>query len=163
MTAIAAVKTSSLISSATIGLTTSATVADDGTYSPDGFMAPGVARWVDRSSGIAVGYPALTLNVRKPTKDSRTTKITVKLVIPTLAQTSPSTATGIQPIPTKAYDHTFVGEFICPEGGTLLERETILSRVWSLFFATINASDASPSSSTGSPLRDAVTNLEPVY
>jgi hypothetical protein len=161
MPAIAAVKTSSILGPTEI--TTSATVGVDKTFDPEGFILPGVARWVDRSGGIAIGYPQFSLSVRPPTKASRIFKVTAKLVLPTLEQTSPSTATGIQPAPTKAYDCTCVMEFMLPERSTLAERNALLSHVRSLFITTITASDAVPSDVTGTPLIAAVANFDPPF
>lgn len=163
MSAIAAVKLSGILDPAPARLTTSATVASDSTLNPEGISPQGVAKWVDRAGGIAIGYPALTMSVRPPTKASRIFKVTAKLVLPTLEQTSPSTMTGIQPAPTKAYDCTCVMEFMLPERSTLLERQTLFSRVHSLFLATINANDGAPSDTTGSPLKVAVETFESVY
>lgn len=161
MPAIADIKLSSII--APTHLTTSATVGVDKTLSPEGFTLPGVAKWVDRSGGIAIGYPALTMSVRPPSKDSRITRVQAKLVVPTLEQTSASTSTGIQPAPTKAYDCTMNLEFMLPERSTLLERTALFNLACSLFATTITASDASPSDATGSPLSAAVLNGEAVY
>jgi hypothetical protein len=133
------------------------------TFDPEGFQLPGVARWVDRSGGIALGYPALTLQVRAPTKTSRVYRVTAKIVLPRLEQTSASTATGIQPAPTKAYDCTCIMEFLLPERSEAWERQTILDLAMSMFMATITASDAAPSDSTGSPLRAAVESFDPPY
>lgn len=169
MSAIAAVKVSSIIDHAPARLTTSATVGVDSTLSPDGINPQGVAKWVNRSIttpnplGVAIGYPALTMSVRPPTKASRIFKVTAKLVLPTLEQTSPSTMTGIQPAPTKAYDCSCIMEFMLPERSTLLERQTLFSQVASLFARLINASDGVPTDSTGSPLESAVTTFETVY
>lgn len=169
MSAIAAVKVSSILDFAPARLTSSATVGVDSTLSPDGINPQGVAKWVNRSIttpnplGVAVGYPQLTMSVRPPTKASRVSKVTVKLVLPTLEQTSPSTMTGIQPAPTLAYNCMFVGEFMLPERSTLAERQSLFSQVCSLFMRTINANDGSPTDSTGSPLESAVTTLETVY
>lgn len=161
MSAIASIKTASALS--TTLSTTSATVGVDKTFDPEGFLLPGVARWVDRSGGIAIGYPAFTLQVRPPTKGSRVYKVTAKVVLPTLEQTSASTATGIQPAPTKAYDCTCIMEFLLPERSTQAERLALLSHVHSFFAATIQANDAAPSDSTGSPLIAAVSNFDPPY
>lgn len=163
MSALAAVKLSGIIDHALARLTTSATVGVDSTLNPEGINPQGIASWVDRSSGIAIGYPRLTMSVRPPLKASRVYKVTVKLVLPTLEQTSPSTMTGIQPAPTKAYDCACLMEFFLPERSTLLERQTLLSRVASLFARTINASDGAPTDATGTPLEAAVTTFETVY
>jgi hypothetical protein len=163
MSAIAAVKVSSIIDHVPARLTTSATVGVDSTLNPEGINPQGVASWVDRVGGIAIGYPKLTMSVRQPTKASRIYKVTVKLVLPTLEQTSPSTATGIQPAPTKAYDCACVMEFFLPERSTLAERQKLFSNIASLFVRTINANDGTPTDSTGSPVENAVTTFENVY
>jgi hypothetical protein len=163
MSAIAAVKVSGIIDHALARLTTSATVGVDSTLNPEGISPQGVAAWVDRSGGIAIGYPRLTMSVRPPTKASRVYKVALKLVLPTLEQTSPSTATGIQPAPTKAYDCMCIMEFMLPERSTLAERQKLFSQVASLFARTINASDNVPTDSSGTPLEAAVTTFETVF
>lgn len=161
MPAIAAMKLSSILA-ATLS-TTSATVGVDKTFDPEGFILPGVARWVDRSGGIAIGYPSVSLSLRPPSKVSRVFKVTVKVALPTLDITSPSTMTGIQPQPSKAYECLCVMEFMLPERSTLAERSNLLSYVHSLFATTIQASDASPTDLTVSPLIPAVANFDPPY
>jgi hypothetical protein len=158
MSAIAAIKTSSILGGTES--TTSATVGVDKTFDPEGFRLPGVARWVDRSGGISIGYPAFTLSVRPPTKTSRIYRVTAKLSLPTLEVTSPSTATGIQPQPTLAYTCQANVEFMLPERSSLAERTALLSHLRSLFATTIQASDAAPSDSTGTPLSGAVLNYD---
>jgi hypothetical protein len=155
MGAIAAIKLSSILSPTS--LTTSATVGVDNTFDPEGFILPGVARWVNRIGGIAVGYPSLSLSVRPPTKVSRVYRVTGKVVLPTLEQIAPSV------IYTKAYDLTALLEFWLPERSTLTERNAFLSLVHSLFATTITASDAAPTDATGSPLIAAVANFDPPY
>lgn len=120
------------------------------TFDPVNIIAD-VAQWADRSGGIALGYPVVTLAVRPPVSGNRTrnNKVTFKIVTPVLEVTSPSTATGIQPAPTKAYDLVFDGSFILPERCSLAERKNILA------FAKNALSHA--------VLQNAVWNLEPVY
>jgi hypothetical protein len=168
MSAIAAIKTSSLMG--TVVRTTSATVGVDKTFDPEGFILPGVARWVDRAidatynpNGVAIGYPAFTLSVRKPTKVSRLYRVTAKVALPTLEVTSPSTASGIQPAPTLAYTLQCVMEFMLPERSTAAERARLFSYVRSFFATTINASDDVPTDATGSPLIAAVNSFEAPY
>jgi hypothetical protein len=171
MSAIASMKTAQAVSLALIAnrmdsvhkTVGDAAIGVNRTYDPEGFQLPGVARWVDRSGGIAIGYPAITLSVRPPSKTSRVYKIIAKIVLPTLEQTSASTATGIQPAPMKAYDHTCVLEFMLPERGALWERQALFDTVFSLFCSTITASDGAPSDSTVSPLKAAVENFDPPY
>jgi hypothetical protein len=110
-----------------------------------------VANFADRSSGISLGYPSISLSVRPPVSGAKTrnNKVTFKVITPILEVTSPSTATGIQPAPTKAYDLVFDGSFILPERCSLAERKDILA------FAKNALGHAM--------LQNAVWNLEPVY
>jgi hypothetical protein len=143
--------------------TTDANVAASTTFAPEGFKQAGVAKWVNRSGGIAIGYSAFTQSIRPPTQASRIYKVTQKLVIPILEQTSPSTSTGIQPAPTKAYDLTCIMDWMLPERSTRTERLALFNYVQSLMFRTITASDGSPSTNTGSPVESAVLDFEDVY
>lgn len=161
MGALASVKASSILG--TMVRTTSATVGQDKTFDPEGINPQGVARWVDRSGGIALLYPAITMQVRAPTKVSRVYKVTAKLVLPTGDITAPTTTTGIQPAPSKAYDCSCVMEFMIPERSSLAERQALFSLAHSLFVSTINASDDVPTDATGMPLKAAVESFETIY
>lgn len=111
---------------ANLTLTDAAATPVNHTYypQPDQFMT-NLARWVDRGGGIALGYPVATLLFRMPTRQSRAFKVSVKLVLPTLEVTSPSTSSGIQPAPTLAYNHIASAEYVIPERGTLQERKDL--------------------------------------
>lgn len=161
MPAIGSIKTSSILG--VLARTSSATISVDKTFDPEGIDTKGVARWVDRSGGYAVGYPSISLSVRKPTQASRMYKVMAKVTIPTMDITAPTTVTGIQPAPSKGYECTFVGEFILPERSSAAERLALFNHVHSFFCSTINASDDSPTDSTGSPLLAAVQNFDPPY
>lgn len=87
----------------------------------------GIARWADRSSGIALAFPTVSFNLKTPTAGSRNYRLTAKVVVPVLEQTSPSTATGIQPAPTKAYDLLGTFEMVLPERSTKAQREDLLA------------------------------------
>lgn len=168
MAAIATIKLSSILdrimksTSATIGVDVSVS-SSPGNLDPEGFTPTGIAKWVDRSCGIQIGYPYLTLSCRAPTKTSRITRVQAKYVSPTLEATSPSTSTGIQPAPTKAYEITCNMEWLIPERATLAERQAAFSRVLSLLADTITASDGSPTDATGSPIYGAVVTLDKPY
>jgi hypothetical protein len=97
------------------------------TFSPVKVDAAGVAKWVDRVGGIALGYPTITMSVREPSKGSRNFKVTRKIVIPVLEVTSPSTATGIQPAPTLAYNLIQNTEWVLPERSTLAQRKDLIA------------------------------------
>jgi hypothetical protein len=163
MGALASILASSILDFSVGRKTTSATVGVDKTFNPEGFISPGVARWVDRSGGIAIGYPSITMSIRPPTKTSRLYKVVAKVTLPTLEQTSPSTASGIQPAPTKAYDCSCVMEFMLPERSTLAERQALFSLVASQFARRINASDDTPTDLTGNPLEAGVTTFEALW
>jgi hypothetical protein len=160
MSAIGSIKLSSILGAT--GVTTSATVGVDKTFDPEGFIAPGVARYVDRSAGIAVGYPSFSMSVRPPTKASRIYRVTSKLFLPTL-ETVGNAYNGITPGPTLAYGLLGVMECMLPERSTLAERTAFASYMRSLFYTTIAASDAAPSDATGSPLAAAILNFDPPY
>lgn len=97
------------------------------TFAPVNIDTNGVARWADRSGGIALGYPSVTFSSKAPTKTSRSYKVTAKVVVPVLEQTSASTATGIQPAPTLSYSLIANVEFVLPERSTLQNRKDLLA------------------------------------
>lgn len=98
------------------------------TFSPID-VRDGVAKWADKVGGISVGFPVITYSVRQPSKAARSYKITRKITLPVLAQTSPSTSTGIQPAPTKAYELIHNSEWVLPEQSTLADRQNLLAYV----------------------------------
>ena len=94
------------------------------TFGVVGIDASGVARWADRSGGIALGFPQVNISLKGPTgAASRNFRIVSQVVLPVLEQTSASTATGIQPAPTKAYDIRANIEMVLPERSTLQQRK----------------------------------------
>lgn len=95
------------------------------TFSPVNVDAAGVAKWADRSGGVALGFPTITYSLKSPNKDSRVYKLTAKVTLPVLEQTSPSTATGIQPAPTLAYNVLATVEFAMPERSTSQQRKDV--------------------------------------
>lgn len=173
MSAIAAIKKSSILDLAAnlFGRTTSATVAEDvtssgspGDFTPVGpIPGSGVQKWVDKSSGIAIGFPTFTLSVKSPSKASRLTRVTSKFSQPILEATSGITGTGFQPAPTVAYTLVHNQEFLLPERSTLAERTAFFSICVSLMLRKVNASDDAPTTVTGTPLIDAVLSYEQPY
>jgi hypothetical protein len=158
MSAIAAIKTSSILSATES--TTSATVGVDKTFDPEGFIAPGVARYVDRAAGIAAGFPYITFSVRPPSKEARVYRVTARVGIPTMETVG--TAPYI-PGPKVAYNLLGTIEFVLPERSSAAERALLFSTVRSLFATTIQASDAAPTDLTLSPLIAGVNSFESVY
>lgn len=111
------------------------------TFSPVKIDSIGVAKFADRATGIAIGFPALTFSLRSPNKTSRNYKLMAKVVVPTLEVTSPSTASGLQPAPTKAYDLIATIEFVLPERSTSVERANLLAYAKN-FLANSNITNA---------------------
>lgn len=99
------------------------------TFAPVTIDAQGVAKWADRSGGISVGFPTLSYSLKSPTGSSKSYKMTAKVVLPVLEQTSPSTATGIQPAPTVAYNLIANVEMVLPERSTAQDRKNLLAYV----------------------------------
>jgi hypothetical protein len=89
----------------------------------------GVAVWTDRATGVAVGFPVLTMKLRAPSKGSRNYKLTSKVKLPVLNVTSPSTGTGIQPLPSVAYNIEANIEFVLPEASLLADRKDFFAFV----------------------------------
>lgn len=160
MTAIAAVTLSKNVVSA---LSANASSLDEVAYSPVGFVQPGVAKWADRSGGIPLLYPSLTVSVRLPTSGSKVCRVVTKLVLPTADVTAPSTSTGIQPAPSKAYECLAQLEMVFPERSTQAERNTLRSLLLSVLSQQMSASDGLPIIDTASPLPPAVADFETPY
>jgi hypothetical protein len=110
---------------AALTLTDAATTPVNHTFSPQPDIMSNLSRWVDRSGGIALGYPLATLSMRMPTKASRIYKVVAKLVTPVLEVTSPTTTTGIQPGPTLSFNLIASAEFVLPERSTLQQRKDL--------------------------------------
>lgn len=141
---------------ASVAYSLSATVANDKTFEPDGQLALGVFRYADRSGGIPVMYPSFTISVKRPVNGNRTFRIAEKVTLPVPNITSPATGSGIQPLPSVAYNLICNIEWVIPEAASEAEAEQLLSLVQSLHSKQVAASDASPIVDTGTPVFDAV-------
>ena len=91
--------------------------------------ANGVAIWTDRSTGVAVGFPELSFKLASPSKASRNYKVTAKVTLPVLNVTSPSTGTGIQPLPSVAYSLIADVKLTIPEATLLADRKDFFAYV----------------------------------
>lgn len=96
------------------------------TYAPAGISGP-IAYYADRSSGIPVGYFTMDISLRPPSAQSveKMYLATFRIKTPILEQTSPSTATGIQPAPTVGYTPICEMKFWLPERSTLQNRKDL--------------------------------------
>jgi hypothetical protein len=90
----------------------------------------GLAKWLDQVGGISAGMPIVTFSLREPAKSSPTTKVTMKVRLPTL-ETSPSFL-----VPTVAYENFAVIDFVCHQRSTLAERKDLLAFVKNLLATT---------------------------
>lgn len=97
------------------------------TFTPTGPDRNGVHYWHDRSGGVALGFPRISIDVRAPSpagpgatsSSDRVQRVKVRMVVPIME-------TGVT-TPTKAYDLTFNGEFILPERATEAECGDVLA------------------------------------
>lgn len=81
----------------------------------------------NRAGGIVAGYDSFSVQSRLPSKSSKATVVTFKLVSPILEQTSASTSTGIQPAPTVAFNDIFKMEFVLHERSSQQNRKDLLA------------------------------------
>lgn len=163
MSALASIKAASGFNSVRIVTSLSAVAASDKLYAPDGLVAPGVQRYVDRSGADSVGWPSYTLGVRRPVNGSRVFRVTEKITLPVLNISSPSTGSGVQPLPSKAFELVCNREYVIPEGTTLAQRVVFAALCASFMATDVDASDGSPTETSGIPLYAAVMNLDSPY
>jgi len=91
-----------------------------------------MAEYEDRSGGVVVGFPKISIMMRYPDKNLRTTKVSIKVSRPVLETVSNSTVSGIAPAPTLSYVPMFSGEFVLPERSGINDRKDILAYVRNL-------------------------------
>jgi hypothetical protein len=143
-----------------IAETNSAALGVDRTFAPERFLDGGVARYVDRTGGIPLGFPWITFSMRPPSKDNGLYKLSVKLGNPVLETIDPSV--GIFG-PKLAYELQAHLDVLIPARATAVERQKFLAQLGGLMVSNIKANDAAPNDVTGSPLVLACLNLETVF
>jgi hypothetical protein len=144
-------------------LTNSATVAQDGTFTPDSSPAPGVTRWVDKRDGIPSCYPYFTFQMRPPVRQSKVYRMNARLVLPVAESDLGPASNGVTPGPMKAYELSANLDVQIPERSTLADRRKLLSGLVALMVRSLKASDLSPAQDTGSPIPKAILDLEGVW
>lgn len=144
-------------------ITSSATVGFNRTFSPDVINPQGVARWYDRSVTQLAGQPWMTLGVKRPANGARNFKVTHGLGIPTLETLGTASYSGYLPGQKVGYQCAVRSEWTLPERSTYSERNKLLAMYISSLVLLLDASDGAPSDGTGSPLWNAIRNLESVY
>lgn len=138
-------------------------VATDATFSPEGPLGPGVNSWVNRAGGQAINYPRYNISIRRPVGNSRNFRIKETISLPVPNITSPSTATGIQPVPSKAFEMIATREYVIPEAAALADRKAFFALCATFMSDTIYALDGSPNAVSGAPLKAAIETLEQPY
>lgn len=95
-------------------------------FTPSGIQGS-IASYHDRSGGISVGYPAITISSVTPSKNSKTYKVRAKLVLPVLETQSGTASNGFTPAPTKAYDLIADMSFVMPARSSLQNRKDLFA------------------------------------
>lgn len=104
-----------------------------------------LATWMDKTTGISIGFPTVTLSVRM---SSAKTDVDKRIMIPTLETISGSDG-GYTPSPKVAYTVMSREQFVLPARSVLQNRKDILA-----FSKNMNADAV---------MQNAVWNLEPVW
>ena len=112
-------------------------------------VAADLVSYQDRSAGIVAGFNILTIGTRFADKKNGAQKVTVRLALPTLAVTAPTTTTGIQTVPVAAYECFASIEFVLPSPSSVQNRKDLLALVKNLM--------------ANGAIDNAVVNLDPPY
>lgn len=86
-----------------------------------------LASWTDRSNGISIGMPTLSLSVKGGGAD--TSRVKGKVVVPILEVQSNSSLSGFEPAPQIAYQCIGTFELVMPARSTLDARKDLLAFV----------------------------------
>lgn len=116
------------------------------TFEPVNIDQNDVSHLAESSGGIPIGYGRLSFSLREPVggikagsnSSSGVYKCLMKLEIPTLEVTSPSTGSGLQPAPTVAFVTMAKLEFMIPARATEAERKDILAYAKNLLAHSIS-------------------------
>jgi len=109
------------------------------TFSPTGLVP--VTKWQDKTSGIAIGMPEVTLSDKMGEGSDGSYKISCRVRVPVLEVISGSDA-GYTPAPKVAYTCLGVAEFTFPKRSTLQQRKDTHAFLKNLLANTVVATDA---------------------
>jgi len=89
------------------------------TFNPQSIDANGVASYKERTSGVPIGQPQLTLGVRAPTGNGATYKVTGRLTMPKVVTTTDSSGKAVTSV-----DYAPLGtfEFVLPVKADKIDR-----------------------------------------
>lgn len=100
------------------------------TFNPNGKDAKGLYWFVDRSQANAIGYWAISVELKEPplavqgqSSKDRTFRVRIGLYEPVLETLGTSTISGIPAAPTVAYSPRVFTEYIMSERAVLLDRQ----------------------------------------
>lgn len=108
------------------------------TFNPSTFdQSASLASYVDRSGGIALGFPSVSLQIVQPPKSrpvkgrevsdsDRVYRVKIRIALP-IMETLSVADSGYTPAPTVAYTLRSHHEFILPERSTLADRKDVLA------------------------------------
>jgi hypothetical protein len=115
--------------------TVAAIVINDGASTPVAHtfapsrVAPELVTYQDRSAGVVAGFNILSIGTRYADKKNGAQKVTVRMALPTLAVTAPTTTTGIQPVPVAAFECFANIEFVLPSPSSVQNRKDLITLV----------------------------------
>lgn len=89
------------------------------------------AVWTDKASGIAIGFPKITIQQSRPSAARKSTKTSLKVAVPTLEVIS-GDVEGYNPAPKVAYTCLFEGHFVAPDRCTNQNRKDLTKYVQGL-------------------------------
>lgn len=92
------------------------------TFNPQSIDSNGVATYKERVSGVPIGQPQLSLSVRAPAGNSTTYKVTGRLTMPQVVETTDSAGKTV-----KSVDYAPLGtfEFVLPVKADKIDRTNI--------------------------------------
>lgn len=97
-------------------------------------LTDGVQFYADQSSGVSLGFPKVSHQLRVPASNgrrsdvSRNYRLKLKVTLPEM-ETLGTADSGLTPPPTKAYESIFTGEFVLPERASSAHRADLLAYV----------------------------------
>lgn len=100
------------------------------TFAPADVDSNRVFTYVDRASGIALGYPKITVKKRSPSKTSKVSRVEFRVSLPMLDTT---VATN----PVIGYSNAFQGTFFVAEKSSQAARADIYAYVKNLVASTL--------------------------
>lgn len=109
---------------------------------------PGLATWKDRTAGIALGMPTVTLGTRLSNGTEGSFKTTARVILPVMEVISGSDG-GYTPAPKVAYQMLANLEIVCPNRSVLQNRKDIKAFIKNLLLDAV--------------MTNAVENFEPVF